>query len=75
MESFKINLILNNVNQEILVIPDDCSVQSIFHLVNNGSELCKLLYTDTKSWELIGNADISIEVVEEIGKKIEEHYL
>lgn len=75
MESFSINLILNNTIQEFLVIPEDCNTQSVFHLVKNDSELCKLIYTDNSSWELLEDADINKDIVKEMGKKIEEYYL
>jgi hypothetical protein len=74
MESFKITTEIDSTNQEVLVIPDDCKDKSVFHLVKNGSELCKLVYTDNKSWELLYNADIKPEEVELLTKKIEAHY-
>lgn len=74
MESFNINLKLNDTHEEVLVIPDECTEKSIFHLVKNGHELCKLSYTDTSLWELMENANLKPEEVEELGRKIEEHY-
>jgi hypothetical protein len=74
MESFKITTELDSANQEVLVIPDDSIEKSIFHLVKNGTELCKLVYTDRSSWEVLDDADIKPEEVEELTKKIEEYY-
>jgi hypothetical protein len=74
MDSFIINLKLSNTNQEVLVIPEECTDKSVFHLVTNGRELCKLLYTDKGCWELMENTRLKPEEVEELGKKIEEHY-
>jgi hypothetical protein len=73
MESFRITTAVKD-NQEVLVIPDDCTDQSIFHLVKNGSEYCKLRYTDNKQWELMGEGNIKPQELEELTKKIEEHY-
>ncbi|HEX8378225.1 MAG TPA: hypothetical protein VF602_10415 [Pedobacter sp.] len=74
MESFKITTELDSTQQEVLVIPDDCIDKSVFHLVKNGSELCKLIYTDKKSWELLDDGSIRPEEAEELITKIEEHY-
>ncbi len=74
MESFKITTELESTQQEVLVIPDDCIDKSVFHLVKNGSEFCKLLFTDRKAWQLLDDADIKPEEVEELIKKIEEYY-
>jgi ribosomal protein L7Ae-like RNA K-turn-binding protein len=74
MESFKITTELDYTKQELLVIPDDCNDKSIFHVVKNGSELCKLIYTDRKLWEIMDDGNIRPEEMEELTKKIEEYY-
>ena len=65
MESFRINAILNNANREVLVIPDECTDTSIFHLVIDGTEFCKLKYSESKYWELAEEANISLEDIQE----------
>ena len=74
IESFSITASVSNGEQEILVIPDDCTDKSLFHLVKEGVEYCKLLYTDQEQWEVLGDQKISPEVLHEMSKKIEEHY-
>ena len=74
IESFRITTSIGEGQQEILVIPDDCIDKSLFHLVKEGAEYCKLLYTDKEQWEILGEEPISPEVLLEITKKIEEHY-
>ena len=74
MESFRINTNLNGNAREILVIPDDCTDMSIFHLVVDGAEFCKLRYSESKYWELVEKANISPEEVQDLGRKIEAYY-
>ena len=73
MESFRINTVVNDKGEEVLVIPDDCTYESIFHLVKDGTEYCKLLYTD-KSWKVLGEEELEPVELEELTKKIEDHY-
>ena len=74
MESFRINATLNNTNREVLVIPDECTDTSIFHLVIDGFEFCKLKYSESKDWELAEEANISLEDIQELGRMIEAYY-
>ena len=74
MESFSITTSAGEVRQDVLVIPDDCNDKSVFHLVKGGAEYCKLLYTDNQRWELMGNTAIAPAELQELTKKIEEHY-
>jgi hypothetical protein len=74
MESFKIVVELDNELHEILVIPDDCTDQSVFHLVKNEREFCKLLHSDTKNWEVIESFGMKEEDISKLTQKIEEHY-
>lgn len=74
MESFRINATLNNIQREVLVIPDDCTDMSIFHLVIDGAEFCKLRFSESKYWELVEEANISPEEVQDLGREIEAYY-
>ncbi|MBC7914061.1 MAG: hypothetical protein H7Y07_08060 [Pyrinomonadaceae bacterium] len=74
MESFRITTSISDAIQEVLVIPDECTNHSIFHLVKDGSEYCKLIYSDMKQWEIVDYTDINPAEFEAITKRIEEHY-
>lgn len=74
MESFRIITSISGNQQEVLVIPDDCTDKSLYHLVMGGVEYCKLLYTDNKQWEVTGDNNIGPEELQQLTKKIEEHY-
>ena len=76
MESFHITSDIDSRQQQILVIPDECAGQSIFHLVINGSECCKLLYSDLKKWEISEESGLILngEELNTLTRKIEDHY-
>ena len=75
MESFQIVTSLSETDQEVLVIPEDCEEHSIFHIVKNGSEYCKLLYTDQNKWQLLNEVDIDPKELRDLTAKIEDHIL
>ena len=75
MESFSIIVRLGGKDRELLVIPDDCSDKSVFHLVAEGTEFGKVLYTDSKNWEIIEGPKMTSGELQEIGEGIEKEYL
>jgi hypothetical protein len=75
MESFQIVTSLSEKEQEVLVIPEDCEEHSIFHVVKDGAEYCKLLYTEQNEWQILNDASIKPEELQDLTAKIEDHIL
>lgn len=74
MESFSVNTIIENREVTILIIPDDSINTSIFHLVVNGEEITKIRFTDSENWKIIDGQHFSDTDLQEICRKIEEHF-
>jgi hypothetical protein len=75
MDSFQIITSISETDQEVLVIPEDCIEHSIFHIVKDGSEYCKLLYTDQNEWQLVNGAEMKPEEFHCLTSRIEDHLL
>lgn len=74
MESFSIDTILNNEPTRVLVIPDDCINLTLFHLVEDGKELCKLSYTEKEKWKIADGKKLNENELHEIAREIEKHF-
>jgi hypothetical protein len=74
MESFRISTDLGGSKGDVLVIPDDCDNKSVFHIVKDSAECCKLIYTEAKQWQVEGDLILSDDEIEELSSKIEDHY-
>jgi|GEM_PF-3792570 len=74
MESFIISATLGNEPVQILVVPEDCIEHSLFHLVVNNTEIIKILYTDTRRWEIIEGTSVKAEELTFITQQIERQF-
>ncbi|WP_207429645.1 hypothetical protein [Pedobacter sp. SYSU D00535] len=74
MDSFKIKTKLGTEWVEILVVPDDCSRESIYHLILHDDEVVKMVYSDERNWEFMEGTHLSPEELKAITQEIERHF-